>query len=139
MKTRLILPLAGAFALAFFVTGCATTPAESREAMLAGAGFRSATASTAQEKTLLRQLPANQISKVQRNSEIWFVLPNSGAETAMVGTQAQYTAYLQRASSAHVQPVPLTPSLQTPVFRGRGGTLWGTQAQATRIRRPATS
>ena len=135
MKTLIGLRLAGSLAVILFAAGCATTPSETRETMLLNSGFRSATASTAQEKTFLSQLPANQISKVQRNSEIWFVFPTQPANSALVGTQANYTAYLQRASAAHVQPVPLS-NLKTPVFRGQGGTLWGTRAQATRIQRP---
>ena len=128
--------LVGSLAFILFASGCATTTAttETRESLLGGAGFHSVTASTAQQKKLLAQLPANEISKVQRNREIWFVFPQAG-NTALVGTQAQYTAYLQSTAARHVQPVPLHSSLKTPVFTSWGGTTWATNAQATRIPR----
>ena len=133
MKT-LGIQLASALALAFFAAACATTPTETRESALTNSGFRSANASTAQEKALLAQLPADEISKVRRNNEIWFVYPTGRTNNVLVGKQAQYTAYLQRAAAQHVQPAHLSSS-KTPVFTGRGGTIWGTDAQATRITR----
>ena len=132
MNKLIGLRLLSALTVMLFAAGCATTATETRESLLTSAGFHSVTASTSQQKKLLAELPANEISKVQRNRDIWFVFPQAD-NTALVGTLAQYTAYLQSASAHHAQPAPLHSSLKTPVFTSWGGTTWATNTQATRI------
>ncbi len=85
-----------ALAISIFAIGC-TNGQQSKENLLATAGFRNVLATTPQQKTLLAQLPPNQISTVQKDGKTWFVFPNQTNGSAMVGTQAQYTQYRQLA------------------------------------------
>jgi hypothetical protein len=135
MKILPLTQLIGCLSVILLTSGCATTSTtatESSDTMLVNSGFHRVTASTKRQKALLAQLPANEISKVSRNGNIWYVYPNLAANNALVGTPAQYAAYRQRAGAQHSQTVPLS-TLKTPVFTGWGGTTWATQTQATRI------
>lgn len=117
-----------ALAISMLVIGCTNGQAQ-KENLLATAGFRNIAATTPQQKTLLAQLPANQISTVQKDGKTWFVFPNHAAGTAFVGTQAQYTSYRQLAfaqkiSDQNLQAAQLNS--MPPVGWGAwGGPMWG--------------
>ncbi len=117
-----------ALAISIFAIGC-TNGQQSKENLLATAGFRNVLATTPQQKTLLAQLPPNQISTVQKDGKTWFVFPNQASGSAMVGTQAQYTqyrqlAFAQKISDQNLQAAQLNS--MPPVGWGAwGGMGWG--------------
>ena len=85
--------LIGALALALFATGCSTT--QSKENMLATAGFKAVPASTAKQQELLKSLPPGKIATIVRDGKTYYVFPDLKNNLAYVGTQKEYTAYRQ--------------------------------------------
>jgi len=117
-----------AIAISMLASGC-TNGQTQKENLLATAGFQNIAATTPQQKTLLAGLPANQISTVAKDGKTWFVFPNHAANSAMVGTQAQYTAYRQLAFAQKISDQNLAAAQlnsMPPVGWGAwGGGAWG--------------
>jgi hypothetical protein len=82
-------------ATACFVMGCASSTPQSKENLLAAAGFKSFPADTPAKQTLLKSLPVGRISTMQRNGHKYYVYPELATNAALVGTQKEYTAYQQ--------------------------------------------
>jgi hypothetical protein len=116
-----------ALAISVLAIGCTNTQVQ-KENLLATAGFRNISATTAQQKTLLAGLPPNQISTVAKDGKTWYVFPNHATNSAMVGTQAQYTqyrqlAFAQKISDQNLQAAQLNS--MPPVGWGAWGGAWG--------------
>jgi hypothetical protein len=83
----------GALALSIFATACSTT--QSKENMLATAGFRAVSASTPKQQQLLASLQPGKISTIVRDGKTYYVYPDAKNNLAYVGTQKEYTTYRQ--------------------------------------------
>jgi len=88
-----------AVALTLAVAGCASPnapPAASPqvEALLVEAGFKTVVASTDKALQQLPTLPAGQVTAVTQTGKNWFVYPDLPKNRVYVGTQKEYTAYL---------------------------------------------
>lgn len=71
--------------------GCATT--HQTEDLLAAAGFKIMPASTLEQQTHLKTIPARKITSVQRDGKTYFVYPDAAHQVIYVGQDAQYQEY----------------------------------------------
>jgi hypothetical protein len=84
------------------VTACQSTPGTSagssaqKEAMLAQAGFKTKTVTTAKQRQHLSTLPAGKVSAVTYKGKRYYVYPTWTGERVLVGTEAQYNAFMAR-------------------------------------------
>jgi hypothetical protein len=86
-----MLTIGGAALLALAV-GCATTQ-QTTGSMLSAAGFKIVPASTPEQQARLRTLPAQRVSRVQRDGKEYFVYPDVTQNVLYVGRNAQYQQY----------------------------------------------
>lgn len=80
-------------ALLALATGCASP--KQTENLLALAGFKPVAASTAKQQQLLKALPAEKVSPIQRKGKSYFIFPDVAHNRAWVGSPKQYRDYLQ--------------------------------------------
>ena len=86
-----IAPLPFLVALAL---GCASVQARTTESLLENAGFRTVAANTPERIELLKTLPPNKISPVDRNGQVFYVFSDpAGCRCLRVGRQEQYEIY----------------------------------------------
>jgi hypothetical protein len=96
----------GAAALLAFsagITGCASTTTsntQSKETMLAAAGFKVVTPKTAAQQTKLKNLPPGKIAMIQKSKKTFYVYPDAAHNQAYVGGPAEYQAYQQARAAA---------------------------------------
>ena len=88
-----LLILISAAALLMIVAGCATTPAEHTEKLLAQSGFKAVPAKAASQQQQMHTLPPARISLVKRKGHIYYVYPDHARNILYVGHKAQYQAY----------------------------------------------
>jgi hypothetical protein len=89
------LATVGALAAALLLSGCASSAGQSKENLLITAGFKTFPADTPAKQKLLNSLTVDRISTVQRNGKTYYVYPQLAYNTALVGTQKEYTNYQQ--------------------------------------------
>ena len=112
-------------AAACIAIGCAssTTP-QSKENLLATAGFKFFPADTPAKQTLLKSLPTDRISTINRSGRTYYVYPELASNGALVGTQKEYTTYQQLKDLKQISARNLEMSETAPVPAGAWGA-WG--------------
>jgi hypothetical protein len=119
-----LLVAIGALAGALLVSGCASSsPAQSKENLLATAGFKTFPADTPAKQKLLQSLPAGRISTIQRNGKTYYVYPEMASNSALVGTQKEYTNYQQLKNLQQISNRNLQESVDAVSNNGWGA--WG--------------
>jgi hypothetical protein len=95
------------------LAGCATEKpsAQDRETMLQAAGFRAVRATTPAQQQMLKTLPAERVSAVQRDGQVYFVYPIPGRKVLYLGRNTQYLAYQEFAAGSHEQAL-ITQEMQ---------------------------
>jgi hypothetical protein len=88
----LLSMIAGASLLAVLV-GCATTMRT--EELLSAADFKIVPATTPELQARLKSIPADKVSRVQRDGKVYFVYPDVAQNVLYVGQNAQYQRYQQ--------------------------------------------
>jgi hypothetical protein len=86
--------ICSAIALLALATGCATTQTTNTD-LFATAGFKLVNADTPEKQTLLKSLPAGQISVIKWKGKTFYVEPAAAPNQAYVGTEKEYHAYEQ--------------------------------------------
>jgi len=104
-------------ALVVALVACAGGPTTSDTAtdigLLTSAGFKSVAATSAPQLQRLPALPQGQVTAVTQTGRSWFVYPDPANQRLLVGTQAQYDAYLRlRAQSGLPTPDPYASSIK---------------------------
>src|SRR6516225_9989757 len=108
MKRRLLrhgVAVLIALATCCFAIGCASTTPQSKE-------------------NLLNSMPAGRISTIQREGHTYYVYPHMEANSALVGTQKEYTAYQQLRDLKQISQRNLEESESAPLPAGPWGA-WG--------------
>jgi hypothetical protein len=102
MRTLTIpLNLITAVALLALAFGCATR--KTTENLLASAGFKIVPASTTQQQSHLKTLPAYKISKLESEGKTWFIYPDPARQVLYIGDEAQYEGYKNLRWQSHSQ------------------------------------
>ncbi len=124
-RLTITLNLMGALLLSLFAAGCSTT--QNTENLLVTAGFRNVLAQTAQQKQLLASLPAGKMSTVLKDGKTYYVFPNQATNSALVGTQDQYTAFRQLLFVQNISDQNLMAAQMNsaPGWGGAWGGGWG--------------
>ncbi len=81
-------------ALGIFTVSCASETQEKQNLTVA-AGFKVITPKTAQQHTILTQLPPDKVTPVDYKGKRYYVLPDVANNLAYVGGAEQYQAYQQ--------------------------------------------
>lgn len=110
-------------AVSFFV-GCASTTPQSKENLLISAGFKSFPADTPAKQKLLTSMPAGRISTIKREGHTYYVYPHLAANSALVGTQKEFTTYQQLKDLKQISNRNLEESESAPLPAGAWGA-WG--------------
>ena len=114
-----------ALAIGFLAVGCtSTTPSQSKEDLLSAAGFKTFPADTAAKQKLLNSMPAGRISTIQREGHTYYVYPNMATNSALVGTQKEYTTYQQLKNLKQISNRNLELS-ETAPLPAAGWGAWG--------------
>jgi hypothetical protein len=87
--------LIGALALLALAVGCTSTQTQNKENLLIAAGFKVIVPKTAAQQQKLQALPANKVTLVQKDGQIYYVFPDAANNQAYVGGPEQYQAYKQ--------------------------------------------
>ena len=127
MKHRLLrhgVAVLIALATCCFAIGCASTTPQSKENLLIAAGFKTFPADTPAKQKLLNSMPAGRISTIQREGHTYYVHPHMEANSALVGTQKEYTAYQQLRDLKQISQRNLEESESAPLPAGPWGA-WG--------------
>ncbi|HTO52872.1 MAG TPA: hypothetical protein VMR50_05745 [Myxococcota bacterium] len=96
-------------ALALALAGCTLFPQQKTENLLASAGFRIVAANTPEKIDALNSLPADKISRVDRNGTTFYVYADRGdCRCLRVGREEQYQRYLKLAGGAKAQTLQVT-------------------------------
>jgi hypothetical protein len=111
-------------AAAYFVLGCASTTPQSKENLLITAGFKTYPADTPAKQNLLKSMPAGRISTIQRQGHTYYVYPHLAANSALVGTQKEYTTYQQLRDLKQISNRNLEESESAPLPAAGWGA-WG--------------
>src|SRR4051812_22939947 len=80
--------ICSAIALLALATGCATTQTTNTD-LFATAGFKLVNADTPEKQTLLKSLPAGQISVIKWKGKTFYVEPAAAPNQAYVGTEKE--------------------------------------------------
>ena len=83
-----------AMALAVLAVGCAGNLID-KENVAVAAGFKVITPTKPDQQALLRKLPADKVTRINRGGKAYYVLPDLKNNQAYVGGPKQYQAYLQ--------------------------------------------
>ena len=83
-----------AFVLIGLAAACATTDNGTHDLAIA-AGFRIIKPVNPEQVALLKSLPAGQISQINHDGKIYFVLPDAPNNQALVGGPNEYQTYQQ--------------------------------------------
>ena len=75
------------------IAGCATSGGKNDATLLSQAGFKGVPATTPEQQAQLKKLPANKVSAVKRNGQIFFVFPDHAEKKLYIGKEAQFHAY----------------------------------------------
>jgi hypothetical protein len=99
--------------------GCALFPKQ-KASMLSDAGFRIVAANTPEKIQALNTLPANRVSKVDRNGETYYVYADTGdCRCLRVGREEQYQRYLRISGEAKSETLETTgANTQGDTFKG---------------------
>ena len=100
-QTKIAIQLVCAAALAAFLPACSTTGSATGSTattpqmvtQLTQAGFTPYSAKTAAQKAHIQSLPADKITKVNRNGKNMWVYPDAANNQVYVGNSAQYKAF----------------------------------------------
>ena len=80
--------------------GCVTEQAmRQKETLLIAAGFKAIPAVTADQRWLIRTIPADKVSAVARQGKVYFVYPDHVRELLYVGHDPEYLAYVRKAQA----------------------------------------
>jgi len=113
--TRTLRNVLGAGALLTLLTACATTGSTTaspqKEAILAQAGFKTKTVTTAKQQQQVKALPAGKVSAVTLKGKTYFVYPDTAHNQIYVGNKAQYQSY-KKARQAQVQQAQMQQANQ---------------------------
>jgi len=105
----------GASALLTLLAACATTGSTTaspqKEAILAQAGFKTKTVTTAKQQQQVKALPAGKVSAVTLKGKTYFVYPDTAHNQIYVGNKAQYQSY-KKARQAQVQQAQMQQANQ---------------------------
>jgi len=106
-----------ALAVLVAVAGCTTAPSapagQSDESLLATAGFKAVAATSIPLLQRLPTLPQGQVTAVTQTGRTWFVYPDPANQRILVGTQAQYDAYVRlRTQSGLAEQDPYASSIR---------------------------
>jgi hypothetical protein len=82
-----------AVALLAFALGCASSRHQETENLLSAAGFKTVTADTPRRQADLTNLPAHQITRTERDGQVYFVYPDPPNNLLYIGQQEQYNQY----------------------------------------------
>ena len=120
MKLRLFLSLLLGGTMTLLSGGCASkasSDAATSERMLVASGFKVIPATTPPQLQHLATLAPGQLTVVNRKGKDFYVYPDAARKVVLVGTPAQYQAFLTRVSIAqnaaadnHVMQTSLTES-----------------------------
>lgn len=77
------------------LVACATPKAKQTEGTLSAAGFRVVNATTPAQQEKLRALKPDQITRISRTNQIWYVYPATRQNELFVGSAKEYQIYQQ--------------------------------------------
>ena len=100
-QTITTLKFLAVIALGAFAVSCASETHE-KENLAIAAGFKIVTPKTAQQQTILTQLPKDQVTPVDYKGHRYYVLPDVANNQAYVGGAEQYQAYQQLRLAQHL-------------------------------------
>lgn len=103
MKNTIPSILLAATLLAALATGCATSPVKRAENMLTQSGFKAVPITTAAQQQEVANLPADRISPVKRNGQVYFVFPDPSHKMIYVGNKTQLHAYKEAVSDLRLK------------------------------------
>jgi hypothetical protein len=105
----------GASALLTLLAACATTGSTTaspqKDTILAQAGFKTKTVTTAKQQQQVKALPAGKVSAVNLKGKTYFVYPDTAHNQIYVGNKAQYQAY-KKARQAQVKQAQMQQANQ---------------------------
>ena len=96
---------------------------QSKENLLVTAGFKTFPADTPAKQTLLKSLTADRISTIQRNGKTYYVYPQLATNSALVGTQKEFTNYQQLKNLQQISNRNMEQSIDASSNAGWGA--WG--------------
>lgn len=100
MNTKLLRSMIAGVALGFAMmglVGCATMEHANTKSLLTQAGFHTLTPSTAKQKEIWAQLPANSVQRATVKGKVFYVFKDEAAGVAYVGHEAEYQRYRELA------------------------------------------
>ena len=100
-QTIITLKFLAVIALGAFAVSCASET-HTKENLAIAAGFKIVTPKTAQQQTILTQLPKDQVTPVDYKGHRYYVLPDVANNQAYVGGAEQYQADQQLRLAQHL-------------------------------------
>jgi hypothetical protein len=100
-QTITTLKFLAVIALGVFAVSCASET-ENKQNLAIAAGFKIITPKTAQQHTILTQLPPDKVTPVNYKGKTYYVLPDAANNQAYVGGAEQYQAYQQLRLAQHL-------------------------------------